>query len=229
MKVAIFILCVLCPFMASAEVLTGTARNNRGDVLYVERHDIQTDDSGLNTFIRVEYSRPDGTLFATMTSDFKNNANLPDTVFEDKRFNLKTTIRIVENAVEFEELKDSKRILSKTIPINGAMVASQGFDNFIRLNSDKIAMQPFEFKFGVLEKKDFYSLTGYKRSASSADEVEYGIRASSWFVRLFAEELRIVYDAKKMRLKMFAGRSNIVDDSGRAQDVIINYEWTGRS
>ena len=225
MRRSIFLFCILTASLSWAETLTGVAKNLKGEVVYLEKHKIDKDQNGLNKFIRVEYSKPDGSIFAKMTSDFSINKNIPETTFEDKRFNSKATIRIVGNKVEFEEFKNNKSLSKKTIPLNDSMVASQGFDNFIKANAAKLASQPLQFKFGILDKKDFFSLTGYRKPASSSEDVEYGIQASSWIVRLFAEELRVVYDSKSMRLKSFAGRSNILDDSGNSQDVVILYQW----
>ena len=227
-KITILICTLISPFCL-AETLTGVAKNHKGEVVYLEKHEIQKDELGLSKFIRVEYSKPDGTLFATMISDFSINKNIPETTFEDKRFNTKSTMRIIGDKVEFEEYKNNKSVLKKVLSLSASMVASQGFDNFIKSNETKLASEPLQFKFGILDKKDFYPLTGYRRLASSTEDVEYGIRSSSWFVRLFAQELRVTYDSKNRRLKSFIGRSNILDDSGKPQDVIIDYKWTSDS
>jgi hypothetical protein len=76
---------------------------------------------------------------------------------------------------------------------------------------------------------DFYSLTGYSLDSKKPEETEFGIRASSWILGLFAQELRVVYETKTMLLKRFKGRSNILDDSGKSQDVDIQYQWSQNS
>lgn len=211
----------------AAEILTGVATNPQGEVVYLEKHEVQKDASDLNHFIRVEYSTPDGVVFAMMTSDFSNHKAVPNTVFEDKRFGSKTVIKVTDSKVRFEEFKNEKSLSKKEFKLTDSMVASQGFDNFIKLNSEKLLNQPVEFKFGVLEKKDFYTLVGYKKSTSDEDS-EFGIKANSWLIRLFAKELTVVYDSKTKRLKSFSGRSNILDPSGKAQDVTIRYQWAAR-
>lgn len=225
MKTCVFVLLFFVSLVSRAEILLGTARNGKGDVVYLERHEIRKDASGFNQFIRVEYTTPEGRVFASMTSDFSKNKTLPETVFEDKRFNLKSILRLSDSSVEFEEIKDGKSVAKTSAPVSELMVAGQGFDNFLRGHLEKITTAPVQFRFGVLGKGAFYSLTGYKRPAKSADEVEFGIKASNWLVRLFADEIRVVYDAGSMRLKSFAGRSNIPDDSGEAQNVTISYQW----
>lgn len=225
MRILISVLVLICPMLTLANVLEGVAKNQKGDVLYLEKHVVEKDADGLNKFIRVEYSKPDGTIFATMTSDFKGNKTVPETVFEDKRFKLKSVIRIADGDVVFEETKNDKDVSKKKVPLHESMVASQGFDNFIKLNFQKLEANPVEFKFGVIDKKDFFTLTGYKRPTEESQVVEFGIKASSWLIRLFASELRVIYDAKDKRLKSFIGKSNILDDAGNPQDVVIEYKW----
>lgn len=223
MKTAALLLAVFLPGFTEAGTLEGTAKNQKGEIVYVEKHTIEKDEKGLNKLIRVEYAKPDGSPFATMTSDFAKSKTVPDTVFEDKRFKTKVVMRISVDVVEFEEFKNEKSVAKKNFPFEESMVASQGFDNFIKLNFAKLDSKPVEFKFGVLENKDFFTLTGYKR-ASSDQGTEYGIKASSWFLRFFANELRVIYDSKTMQIKSFEGRSNILDDSGNSQDVAIHYK-----
>ncbi len=225
MKIPILFLAFIIPLLALAEVLEGEAKNQKGEIVYLEKHTIEKDQKGLHKFIRVDYSKPDGTSFATMTSDFSNSKTVPETTFEDTRFKSRSLIRLLRDSVEFEEFKNGKSISKKNVPFNDSMVASQGFDNFIKLNSSKIDKMPIEFEFGVLESKDFYTLTGYKVQTKSPLEVEYGIKPSKWYLRLIADELRAVYDSKNMRIKSFTGRSNILDDSGNSQIVVIHYNW----
>lgn len=215
----------LIPKGFPAEVLEGVAKNQRGEILYLEKHTVIRDEEGLNLHIQVEYSKPDGKLFARMTSDFSRSKTLPETTFEDLRFKSKSYIRLKDQDVEFQEIKNGKNVSRKTVPFNEAMVASQGFDNFIRMNFSRLETEPVKFKFGVLDHRDFFSLTGYRRPASNAENVEFGIKSSSWIVRLFAGEINVNYDPKTKRLKSFRGRSNILDDGGKPQDVSITYLW----
>jgi hypothetical protein len=217
--------CLLIPAFAGANTLTGTAKNSDGEIIYIETHQIQKDDSNFNKLIKVEYKKPNGQTFATMTSDFTKNKFVPDTEFEDQRFNSKHTLRMVDKTVEFAEFKGGVRISNESLPLKNNMVASQGFDNYIRAHTKKLALEPQSFKFGVLNKMTFYSLTGYAKAAPSNNEVEYGINTSNWFLRLFVRELRVIYDAKSVDIKSYIGRSNILTDKGDSQYVSISYDW----
>lgn len=219
-------LIALTPLMITAKTLEGAAKNHKGELLYIERHTIEKDENGLSKFIKVEYLKPNGSKFAIMTSDFSKNKTVPETLFEDLRFKSKSAIRLTNNSVIFEEVKNEKETFNKMFKLNDSMVASQGFDNFIKLNSTTLEKKPIEFKFGVIDTKDFYTLTGYKNSSKSEHEIEYRIHPSNWLARIFAGELKIVYDSKNMTIKTYAGRSNILDDQGNSQDVIIHYQWS---
>lgn len=219
-----FFLILSITFSSQAEVLEGVAKNHKGEVVYHEKHKIDKDEQGFNKFIQVEYFDSQGAKFATMSSDFSKSRTVPETQFEDLRFKSKFIIRVLEGNVEFEEFKNEKSISKKKIPFFENMVASQGFDNFIRLNLSKLASGPVDFKFGAIPSQDFYSLTGYQKSSTSMGEIEYGIRASHWLLRLFASELRVLYDTKNMQIKLFSGRSNILDAFGNSQNVIIQYQ-----
>lgn len=215
-----------CP--AYAGILEGVARNQKGEIVYLEKHNIEKDADGFNKLIRVEYSKPDGTLFANMFSDFSKHKTIPETEFEDTRFKSKFLVRVDKDQVEFEEFKNDKSLAKKNFPIKDTMVVSQGFDNFIRANTTEFASSQIEFKFGIIASQDFFSLTGYQATRTT-DEIEYRIKASNWLIRLFASELQVVYDAKSMQLKSFSGRSNILDDSGNSQNVTIRYQWKEKS
>ncbi len=225
MKTLLCFLFIAFPTVSAGEILEGIAKNQKGEIVYLEKHTIKLDAAGLNRLIEVIYTTPNGRSFATMTSDFSNSKTVPDTIFEDSRFKTKISMRLINKSVTFEETKNGKRVSKKEFPLNEQMVASQGFDNFIKINSSKLEAGPVDFKFGVLDSKDFYSLTGYKKNAATSDEIEYGIKASTWFVRLFAGELRVSYDVKDKKIRSFSGRSNIKDNSGNSQDVFISYKW----
>lgn len=228
MKISILLFYLAIPIVTNALTLSlqGVAKNQNGEVVYIEKHTIQKDSNGLSRFIKVEYTKPNGVKFAEMVSDFSQSKILPETVFQDNRFKMKSTIMLKNNNVHFEEIRNDKPFASKVHNFKVSMVASQGFDNFIKMNSDKFVVGPVEFKFGVIDTQDFYSLIGFRKSSKYENEVEYTIQASNWFARLFAGELKVVYDSKKMKIVSYAGRSNILDDQGNSQNVLIEYKWS---
>lgn len=47
------------------------------------------------------------------------------------------------------------------------------------------------------------------------------LRVVGWFV----EPLRLAYDLERQRLQMFRGLSNLLDDEGNPQDVVVLFEY----
>ena len=109
---------LIVPLLSYAEILEGVAKNNKGEIIYLEKHTIDKDSEGLNKKIQVEYKNPKGEIFATMQSDFSKNRNLPETIFEDRRFKTKTMIRVTSSQIEFEEFKDDKSINETAAELN---------------------------------------------------------------------------------------------------------------
>lgn len=208
----------------SAE-LKGVAKSLDGKkILYLESHRITLDGEGHNKVIESQYMRPDGVVFARMTSDFSNNKTVPEIVFDDLRF---------KKREELSFLKDGKTILlkknvdgkfeQKTFPIEQSMVVGQGFDNFIKINFKKLTEDSVAIFFGVVTKLDFFNFTAQKRSLAQ-ERVTFGLNINNRFFRLFLSELKVEYDTKSKQLVKYVGLSNLPDDSGRDQNVLIDYE-----
>lgn len=210
---------------SSAEILRGTALNEKKEVVYEEKHEIKLDEAGLLDSVKVEYSKPGGAVFATMLSDFSKNKLVPETDFQDQRFKTKHTLKINDNKVIFEYYKNDKKISSKSMALEKDMVASQGFDNFIRLNFIKLTETEVPFKIGVLSEMDFFSLKGYSKKTEDSKNIQYRIKAKSWIIRMFFEELVVDYQKDSKKLVSYFGRSNIVDELGKPQNVLIKYKW----
>jgi hypothetical protein len=221
----LFILALIFP--TSALEVRGTARSlEDNSVLYTEVHKITVDDRGLNRKIVTQYLKPDGKVFAKMTSDFSKSDTIPIVSFEDYRFQKKEKI-------EFEEKEKTWRFFTalgnqeskaKDFTVSKDLVAGQGFDNFIKINFEKLNKNEVPLKFGVLSEMDFYSFRGYKKSSEAGKTVKFGIQLDNIFLRLFADELLVEYDVDSKRLKSYKGLSNIVKDDGGSQNVLISYE-----
>lgn len=87
MKNLIILVSIMLSEAALCHELRGMAMDKGGQrQLYTEQHLITLSDEGLNKKIETKYFRPDGSIFATMSSDFSQNYRIPNVVFEDLRF-----------------------------------------------------------------------------------------------------------------------------------------------
>lgn len=217
-----FFVCV-----AESYEIKGVAKTLDGKtILYTERHEITLNSDGISQKIETSYLRPDGTLFAKNVADFSKNKTVPETQFEDLRFKKKE---------ELTFLPDGKQILLKIVKdgkpeeekftLTEKMVVGQGFDNFIKINFDKLIKNQISISFGVLAKLDFFDFTAQARNVSSK-YVTFGINVSNLFLSFFVSELQVTYDRETKQLITYKGLSNLPDDRGNDQSVLIEYEKT---
>lgn len=194
-------------------------------LIYNEDHDITLDPSGLNQIVTTRYSKPDGKVFATMTSDFLVNKTVPSIDFEDLRFNKKQQLLFSEDnkKVIFKSTLGSAATQVKSYPYDAQMVAGQGFDNFVKINFQSLKKGSIPMLFGVLSELDFFSFEGHQKNKTDKN-IQFGIQIKNFFMGLFLNELLVEYDSETKQIISFRGLSNIADDKGKAQNVLIKYE-----
>lgn len=212
---------------ASPKELRGIATSVDGKMhVYTEVHNITVDEKGLSKKIETKYLKPDGKLFAEMTSDFSKNATIPEVKFLDKRFDKAEELifKDKEAFVVFKSSTGTQTPKVKEVKIEKNMAAGQGFDNFVKINFDSIKEGSVPLVFGVLSEMDFFSFKGYKKSELEGNRVQFGIDLSSFLFRLFSSELILEYDNKTKQILSYKGLSNLLTDEGKGQNVLIKYE-----
>lgn len=194
--------------------------------IYTEVHKITVDNNRLNKKIQTKYYKPDGKLFAEMTSNFVKNVTLPDVKFSDSRFEKTEELNFDENkkTMTFVTTSGGKKTISKEFKVTEDMAAGQGFDNFVKLNFDKLKLAATPLTFGVLSQMDFFSFKGYKKKDIDENIVQFGIELSNFFLRMMSSELVLEYDSQTKQILSYKGLSNILTDDGKTQDVLIKYE-----
>lgn len=214
-------------FQATTLELKGVAtRLDSKEPLYLEVHNITLNPSGLNQRIETKYFKPDGTQFAEMTSDFSKHPTVPEVKFTDLRFKKseQITLNKTDNVVVFKSITENEKANTKEIKLQKHMAAAQGFDNFVKINFDKLSTSTVPLSFGVLSEMDFFSFNGYKRNDVNTQIVQFGIKLRSLLYRLFASELVLEYDTKTKQILSYKGLSNLLADDGKTQNVHIRYE-----
>lgn len=217
---------------AEAKIVKGIATSIDGQkILYTEVHNIELDKNGLNKKIETKYYDINNQLFAEMISDFSKNLALPEIKFTDTRFkNIEQlSVDSESSTVEFKITKNEQVKNLKKFSFKSEMTAGQGFDNFIKINFEKLKTTKVPLNFGVLSEQDFFSFNGYKKRDISTNKVEFGIDLSSFFLRLFSNELVLVYDSETKQILSYKGLSNILTTEGKTQSVFIQYSTTAEN
>lgn len=208
-----------------AETREGIATDlNKGDFLYKEIHLIEKDNQGFNKKITSSYLDKKNTVFAKMVSDFTKNKMIPETNFEDFRFQIKQVQQISANDKELEliHFKNQKKLNTKTIILSKDTVAGQGFDNYIKENFS--TLKESKIKFIVLDQLDFFHFHASTLPAKSENLTDFQLKISSFFVSLVVSPITVTYSKESKNLIKYQGLSNIFNEKEKSQEVLISYK-----
>ena len=229
---------VLPAYATETEILsfTGRAILPNGDVSYLEKHEVHQTPEGKAVKVITKYFRPDGTTeFASLESYFDSRHEfLPRTIFEDQRFNHKEEVLFENNeetlVIRHTNLK-TKKVNEERMKITEAMVHGQGYHNLVVKNLQNLkAKQKMALDFVVPSRQAYYrfDLTflgkGVGVSAKS-DWVALRLDINNWFLKMFADHISVEYDPTTKRLMTYSGLTNIPNDKGDNQSLLIRMEY----
>ena len=208
---------------AETEVHWGEARNERGEVVYEEKHTI-TREGGQVVASLTEYLSPAGEVIATMESDYSRSVSMPTYVFEDRLRGYREGLRIEDGEyVVFKQGRggaEEKKAVTETEDV----FSCQGWHYFLVDNLDAIERGDIELNL-ILPSQLKALPFEIQKVRSSGDRVEAVLELDHWLYRYFAPSLRLVYDKKSKKLVEYTGVSNILDADGKRQDVRIVYRY----
>lgn len=233
-KVFLLLLLSLGSLVAQAEknyVVAGSAYQiETNQLLYRELY------TGLdeNKSVTVDYTSPDGNIFATKTLVYQGELFQPSFNFEDSRDNEYVSAQFQgPRLVLAHGMNTSQNEV--IIYDNARVVIDAGFDAYIQLNWAQLeAGKHLKFDFVLPHRLSTVKLEARKIKPSDSpvfdNDVGQGwsyfrIAPAKAFVSLFADPIYLAYDPNGKYLMRFYGRSNIDDDKGRPVDVRIEYEY----
>lgn len=224
MKSIILILLLLYSFQTRSETLEGIAKSISGDFLYREVHKITRVQNNQTTLIETNYYKKDGTVFASLTSDFKNNKYVPDSVFVDHRFEEKIITTVSNGKVQFKFFKKNDSIKNKDLKLDELMVAGQGFDNYLQEYIVNNANKSSIVHFVVIPQADYFKFKISESNIQDKYEKVITIKPESFLIRLVVNEIKLIYSQTSKILKRYQGISNINSDKNESQVVDIEYK-----
>lgn len=224
MKSIILILLLLYSFQTRSETLEGIAKSISGDFLYREVHKITRDQNNQTTLIETNYYKKDGTVFASLTSDFKNNKYVPDSVFVDHRFEEKIITTVSNGKVQFKFFKKNDSIKNKDLKLDELMVAGQGFDNYLQEYIVNNANKSSIVHFVVIPQADYFKFKISESNIQDKYEKVITIKPESFLIRIVVDEIKLIYSQTSKILKRYQGISNINSDKNESQVVDIEYK-----
>ena len=198
------------------EIIEGVALQLPGRAeVYRERHEIGT------LGHRIEYRAPDGTLIARNVLDYRCSDSAPD--FEQ--------LDLRGNSLIGARWQDGKYLLlrgdeTRALDPAAALVASSGFDRFVRANWEALAAgDSIDVDFALPAR-----LQTLRLRMTRIEAPEELPNSALWLrivpvqplLRAFVDPIELAYDSGR-RLLLYRGLSNLTGADGKALTVEIRY------
>lgn len=208
----------------AAETHWGVAKNDKGDVVYTEKHIVTKKNGKYATSETIYYDPTKTEVIATMKSDYSRDALMPTYEFVDKKSGYKEGLRFQDGKyVIYNQEKGGKEEAS-VLKKKESLFSCQGWHYYLVENLSLLQKQDIALNLILPSELDFYEFK-IKGAESTNTKVVANLELSNWLLRAFAPSLRLVYDKKLKRLVEYEGISNIPDNEGERQNVKIVYQY----
>lgn len=213
---------------ASKPSSIGKAYSNKGKLLYIEKHYESFSGDRLISLSTEYYKSSSSKKFASLYSDFRQNHYVPTYKYEDSRLNRRDGVRHLASLGEvaaFAKADNKSPQREKNFKIEPNLISGQGLYSYFHKNFDKLLnmKQPIFVEFLIPMNLDKYKFK-IEQYSKTKDKVTYRIKFKNWILRMFAPYIEVVYAIKTRRLLQFRGPSNVPDDKGKMQNVVIKYD-----
>lgn len=187
-----------------------------------------------NREVAINYTKPDGSIFATKVLRYIGDPIQPEFEYHDQRDNERQAARFSAGRLvlvyDQEGYKQEKEIMETL-----GLVVDTGFDAFIQQNWDQLVagkklryatVLPTRLLTANLQVRQ---ITADKSPLFSADAPAtwryFVIERANRFASVVAEPVHLAYESKGKYLMRYHGRSAIDNHEGDAWDVRIEYEY----
>lgn len=214
---------------AQAQTVTfsGRAEDSDGKPAYFEKHEIvYKDDKVLNSKTTYLKSKTDTDPIAELVSDYSKSKYLPEYSFTDFRTKHKEGIRIVDAKLQaFSDEKTSDLDAASDPNQKLKSIGGQGFHYFIqdflesfKESENKVVkfilpakLRDFPFRIVLKGRDDNKTLLRFE--------------PDQWIIRMLAPHMDVTYSNNEKRLLEYRGPSNVFDEKGNIQNVVIQYDY----
>jgi len=204
--------------------ITGTAKI--GDqLLYTEIHQAEISPNGTYLSLSTEYFDKDQKLTGKMQSNYSYSPISPNYLFEDVRGKKTEKVTIDQDKKNLLIEKTEKNITYKSkIELKNDSIAGLGFHNFLVNNYESLIKSGGSVHFINTEKVDQYKfeISILKRENG---QTWFKVIPSNLIYRAFIPPMVLCYEDQSKRVQSFEGLSNIKDQDGKLQKVVIQYKF----
>jgi hypothetical protein len=219
--------------LASTPWTVGTAFHvEDGSLAYRELHYPAPGLPGLSS--RVEYQDASGRTIVSKSLDFSGSVTAPAIDQVDQRTGTRVFTRHEDGRLEAGYQRDAgARLRTDTLRLAPDLIVDAGFDPFVRSQWAQLtAGESVTAAFFVPSRLDTITVSIAPVPRAECEQAPGEVlclvvkpagmlRVVGWFV----EPLRLAYDVEQQRLQMFRGLSNLLDNEGNPQDVVVLFEY----
>jgi hypothetical protein len=224
----------LAPMLVQADgeyAVSGSAYSiDKNQLLYRELYTPVNE----NREVTVNYTTPDGKIFATKTLIYSGDPIQPEFELHDKRDNERLAAKFSAGrlvlAYDQEGYKQEKEIMETV-----GLVVDAGFDAYIQKNwDDLVAGKKMRFRFTLPNKLmaanlQVRQITADKSPLFSADSPAtwryFLLEPANRFASILKDPVHLAYESEGKFLMRYYGRSNLDSNDRGAWDVRIEYEY----
>ena len=212
--------------------ITGNAYDaDSGRLLYQEQHYLSTDNPTVSA--RVEYINSAEEVMVLKTLDFSRSLYTPIIEQRDLRRSTNIFTRYTPSGIEVGYRNDDKPLRWNSLALNDRLIIDAGFDPYVRRHWNALqAGDAIRAEFLVPARLDTVNIsiraTDAQDCLSQPQSVLCLVVRPAGFLRLvswFVDPLYLAYDTQTQRLLLYKGISNLLDDEGNPQDVVIRYQY----
>lgn len=209
---------------------TGTAKDDKGNMLYQESHRVEgscAEGVFQPTSHQVDYRKsPRADSFADKKLSYDNATVRPSVEFDQTEYKELLTIRYPEpNSLEIQWQAPGGNTENFSVSFDDRLVVDAGFDQFVRANWDKVTNgDSVEFRFLAPTRGEHY---GFVLEPTSSDQVNADvvvrIRPTSLVLRFLVDPIVLGYN-REGALTDYLGLTNIRKNSDENYTAHIRYD-----
>lgn len=210
---------------AGAEVFeySGVARNEDGEVLYREYHQVVRDGRVTKRAV-THYYDGRGRAIGSLYTDYSRDRFAPDYRMTDPSGEVLEAAQLDAGALVLRhgDQKVTKRLSPDDLPL----VTGQGLHQFLRLNLDALKKgRELAVNFPIPSRGETYEFRIRAADSPRPGVVRVKIEMKNWFLSLIAPALEADYDERNGRLLAYRGISNLDVGDRDNPKVHIDYSY----
>lgn len=209
----------------------GVAKNNKGEIVYLESHVAKFDGDKVQTSVTT-YFDVDKKIIAELKSDYKKSLFLPDYTFNDFRNGMEHVVELKEGKLYVKARKKTDaKVETKEFETKDNMISGQGFHYYIREHlAQFMEDKDKDVRFVMPGLLDSFSFNIWPTREPAAvvpaeNVITLKMAVNSWVLKIFVSQITMTYDKVKKYLLTYQGISNLETLDGKTQDVNISYTY----